>query len=119
MLPFKVERQQSTGRVRVIVHGELDMETGPRAEEEIRRAENGRPEVLILDLREAQLTADVEIRTDKLEEREQTLAELEERLATQERELAAYVAKAQTEIQRRESEWWKQQLGEDAEVSAA
>ena len=40
------------------------------------------------------------------------LAELEERLANQERELAAYVAKAQTEIQRRESEWWQKQLGE-------
>ena len=71
-----------------------------------------------LDLREAQLTADVEIRTDKLEEREQALADLEERLANQERELAAYVAKAQTEIQRRESEWWQKQLGSE-EVSAA
>ena len=47
------------------------------------------------------------------------LAELEERLANQERELAAYVAKAQTEIQRRESEWWQKQLGHEEEVSAA
>ena len=47
------------------------------------------------------------------------LAELEERLANQERELAAYVAKAQTEIQRRESEWWQKQLGAEEEVSAA
>jgi hypothetical protein len=60
----------------------------------------------------------VEIRTDKLEEREHALAELEARLANQERELAAYVAKAQTEIQRRESEWWQKQLGSE-EVSAA
>jgi hypothetical protein len=46
------------------------------------------------------------------------LAELEERLKKQETELAAYVAKAQTEIQRRESEWWQKQLGNDAEVPA-
>ena len=43
----------------------------------------------------------------------------ERRLAVQERELAAYVARAQTEIQRRESEWWQKQLGSDAKVSAA
>ena len=47
------------------------------------------------------------------------LAELEERLRKQEAELATYVAQAQTEIQRRESEWWQKQLGTDAEVPAA
>ena len=47
------------------------------------------------------------------------LAELEERLGKQETELAAYVAQAQTELQRRESEWWQKQLGSDAEVPAA
>jgi len=51
MLPFNVERQQSNSAVRVIVRGELDMETGPRAEEELRRAENDRPATLVLDLR--------------------------------------------------------------------
>lgn len=51
MLPFKVERQQANGTVRVIVHGELDMETGPRAEEELRRAEADKPSMLVLDLR--------------------------------------------------------------------
>jgi uncharacterized coiled-coil protein SlyX len=61
----------------------------------------------------------VQIRGDKLDEREETLAELEERLAKQERELAAYVANAQTEIQRRESEWWQKQLGAEEEISAA
>lgn len=50
MLPFTVERQQTNGKVRVIVRGELDMETGPRAEEELRRAENDKPPVLVLDL---------------------------------------------------------------------
>ena len=72
-----------------------------------------------LELREAQLEADVQIRGDKLDEREESLAELEERLAKQERELAAYVANAQTEIQRRESEWWQKQLGAEEEISAA
>ena len=52
MLPFKVERQQSNGTLRVVIRGELDMETGPRAEEELRRAEDDRPPVLVLDLRE-------------------------------------------------------------------
>jgi uncharacterized coiled-coil protein SlyX len=61
----------------------------------------------------------VQIRGDKLDEREESLAELEERLAKQERELGAYVANAQTEIQRRESEWWQKQLGAEEEISAA
>src|SRR3954452_2565478 len=52
MLPFIVERQQSDGLVRVIVRGELDMETGPRGDEELRRAEAGEPLTLVLDLRE-------------------------------------------------------------------
>src|ERR671935_54439 len=72
-----------------------------------------------LELREAGFEADHEIRLDKLEKREQALTELEGRLKTQETELAAYVAKAQTEIQRREAEWWQKQLGSDAEVPAA
>src|SRR5689334_20929260 len=70
MLPFKVERQQSNGTVRVVIRGELDMETGPRAEEELRRAEDGRPPVLVLDLREVtffdstglQLVLDADVR---------------------------------------------------------
>ena len=33
--------------------------------------------------------------------------------------LAAYVAKAQNEIQRRESDWWQKQLGSDTEIPAA
>jgi anti-sigma B factor antagonist len=52
MLPFKVERQKTDEAVRIVVRGELDMETGPRAEEEIRRAEQDHPPVLVLDLRE-------------------------------------------------------------------
>jgi len=73
-----------------------------------------------LELREAGFEADHEIRLDRLEQREEKLAELEERLTKQEADLGAYVAKAQTELQRRESEWWQQQLGrDDAEVPAA
>src|SRR5918911_381398 len=51
MLPFTVERQLSDGTARIIVSGELDMETGPRLDEEIRQAEAERPAVLVLDLR--------------------------------------------------------------------
>jgi len=70
MLPFNVERQSSNGHVRVSVRGELDMETGPRAEEELHRAENDKPPVLVLDLREVtffdstglQLVLDADVR---------------------------------------------------------
>jgi Skp family chaperone for outer membrane proteins len=72
-----------------------------------------------LELKEARFEADYEIRLEKLEKREAMLAELEERLGKQETELAAYVAQAQTELQRREAEWWRKQLGSDAEVPAA
>jgi anti-sigma B factor antagonist len=51
MLPFTVERQLSDDTARVVVAGELDMETGPRLDEEIRQAEAERPAVLVLDLR--------------------------------------------------------------------
>src|SRR5919204_2871039 len=57
--------------------------------------------------------------TNELAKSRAALEERERKLAKQERELAAYVAKAQTEIQRRESEWWQKQLGSDAEASAA
>ena len=70
MLPFTVERQVSDGTARVVVRGELDMETGPRLDEEIRRAEAERPAVLVLDLREVsffdstglQLVLDADVR---------------------------------------------------------
>src|SRR3954447_1741926 len=70
MLPFSVERQQSNGSVRVILRGELDMETGPRAEEELRRVETDRPDVIVLDLRDVtffdstglQLVLDADVR---------------------------------------------------------
>ena len=51
MVPFTVERQLSNGTARILVRGELDMETGPRLDEELRGAEAERPAVLVLDLR--------------------------------------------------------------------
>ena len=70
MLPFTVETQRSDGFVRVTIRGELDMETGPRAEEIIRGAEAGCPAKLVLDLREVsffdstglQLVLDADVR---------------------------------------------------------
>ncbi|MDA0141170.1 STAS domain-containing protein [Solirubrobacter deserti] len=70
VLSFKVERQQSNGKLRIVIRGELDMETGPRAEEELRRAEEDKPQVLVLDLREVsffdstglQLVLDADVR---------------------------------------------------------
>ena len=70
MVPFALERQLSSGTARIVVRGELDLSTGPRAEEEIRRAEAEQPETLILDLREVtffdstglQLVLDADVR---------------------------------------------------------
>jgi anti-anti-sigma factor len=70
MVPFTVERQVSADTARIVVRGELDMETGPRLEEEIRRAEAESPALLVLDLREVsffdstglQLVLDADVR---------------------------------------------------------
>ncbi len=70
MVPFTVERQVSDGTVRILVRGELDMETGPRLDEEIRHVEAEGPAVLVLDLREVsffdstglQLVLDADVR---------------------------------------------------------
>ena len=51
MVPFTVERQLSNGTARIVVRGELDMETGPRLDVEIRDVEAQQPAVLVLDLR--------------------------------------------------------------------
>jgi anti-anti-sigma factor len=70
MVPFTVERQAAADAVRIFVRGELDMETGPRLEEELRRAEAEAPPLLVLDLREVsffdstglQLVLDADVR---------------------------------------------------------
>jgi anti-anti-sigma factor len=38
--------------VRIVLSGELDISTAPRVEEELRRVEDDRPAVIVLDLRE-------------------------------------------------------------------
>jgi anti-anti-sigma factor len=70
VVPFALERQLSSGTARIVVRGELDLSTGPRAEEELRRTEAEKPETLILDLREVsffdstglQLVLDADVR---------------------------------------------------------
>ena len=70
VVPFALERQLSSGTARIVVRGELDLSTGPRVEEEVRRAEAEQPETLILDLREVtffdstglQLVLDADVR---------------------------------------------------------
>jgi len=70
MVPFALERQLSPASTRVLVRGELDLETGPRLEEELRRAESDSPAVLVLDLRDVsffdstglQLVLDADVR---------------------------------------------------------
>ena len=56
-----------------------------------------------VDKREAFFETDIELRLEKLERREQDLEEWTRRLEQKESELAAYVARAQTELHRRES----------------
>jgi anti-anti-sigma factor len=70
MLPFAVERHAHRGAARVLVRGELDIATGPRVEEELRRAEAEAPATLVLDLRQVtffdstglQLVLDADVR---------------------------------------------------------
>ena len=50
MSAFRAERRTDGSAVRVVVHGELDLETGPRLEEELRHARRADPAELILDL---------------------------------------------------------------------
>jgi anti-anti-sigma factor len=70
MLPFTVERQLQSDRIRLVVRGELDLETGPRLREELLIAEADAPRVLVLDLRDVsffdstglELVLDAEVR---------------------------------------------------------
>jgi anti-anti-sigma factor len=50
--PFIVEPQRQDETIRLVVRGELDMETGPRLREELERARAAQAAVVILDLRE-------------------------------------------------------------------
>ena len=48
---FSVDRQDEADRVRLVVDGELDMDTGPRLRDEIDRVHAAAPVRLVLDLR--------------------------------------------------------------------
>jgi anti-sigma B factor antagonist len=48
---FSIERHDEDEAVRLVVEGELDMDTGPRLLDEIERAHSGAPPRLVLDLR--------------------------------------------------------------------
>src|SRR3954464_10408762 len=48
---FAVERHDEAERLRLVVQGELDMDTGPRLQAEVERAHAAAPAVLVLDLR--------------------------------------------------------------------
>lgn len=52
MSPFTVERQLESDRIRIVVAGELDIETGPRLREELLIVEAEQPATLVLDLRD-------------------------------------------------------------------
>jgi anti-anti-sigma factor len=51
VFPFAIERQLENDLARIVVRGELDVETGPRLQEELRAAEAAAPATLVLDLR--------------------------------------------------------------------
>jgi anti-anti-sigma factor len=75
MLPFTIERQVEEDRVRVTVHGELDVETGPRLAEELFAIEGRAPATLVLDLSDVsffdstglQIVLDAEVRAREQE----------------------------------------------------
>lgn len=47
---FAVEPSRNGAEVRITVHGELDMHTGPRVQAELERAEREPPRRMVLDL---------------------------------------------------------------------
>src|ERR1700742_660823 len=67
---FSVARHDEAEAIRLVVEGELDMETGPRLHEEIERVHAVAPARLVLDLRELtffdstglQIVLDAEVR---------------------------------------------------------
>jgi hypothetical protein len=54
------------------------------------------------------------VREQRLEQREKAGAELEASLSSRESDLSVYIAQLQENFDRRESEWWSKQLGNDA-----
>lgn len=70
MTAFDTDHRTDGSTTRVVVRGELDAETGPRADELLRRLEATGPQTLVLDLREVtffdstglQIVLDAEVR---------------------------------------------------------
>ena len=50
--PFSVTIEQRDGEVRVALAGELDISTAQQLEDDLKRVESERPELIVLDLRE-------------------------------------------------------------------
>jgi len=50
--PFDVTIEQRAGAVHVILSGELDISTAQRLEDDLRRVEADRPELIVLDLQQ-------------------------------------------------------------------
>jgi anti-anti-sigma factor len=50
--PFQVTVEERGGRVHVILTGELDISTAQRLEDDLRRVEAERPELVVLDLQQ-------------------------------------------------------------------
>lgn len=50
MTDMQIESRESDGVAHVALAGELDLATAPGVEEALRRAESGRPPVMVLDL---------------------------------------------------------------------
>jgi hypothetical protein len=72
-----------------------------------------------VDIREATLEADHEIRDDKLERREKLVADLENKLGRKEADLAAYVGQLQAKVEAvggGDADWWAKQLGKPLEA---
>jgi anti-sigma B factor antagonist len=49
--PFAIQIEEASGTARVVLQGELDIATSPKAEAELRRIEGGGVRLVVLDLR--------------------------------------------------------------------
>lgn len=61
--PLELKVEDDNGVTRVIAGGELDLATAERLDDELKRQERGKPEVLVLDLRELTFMDSTGLRT--------------------------------------------------------
>ncbi|HET7856576.1 MAG TPA: hypothetical protein VFL41_08980, partial [Gaiellaceae bacterium] len=99
-----------SGRERIDRRDKRLAETEKNLRERMRELDERERE---FDGKEARYETDYELRLEKLEHREAVLAELEEKLGSKETQLAAYVAQAQSALQRREADWFDKQTSRD------